>query len=69
MTNHGGVIMKNEYINMKISSLQQDIEMLKNNQIYEHDNVPGVPSAATLGHRIEDKLNEILRLFEEIEPK
>lgn len=53
----------NEYINFKINDIKQDIEILKRGQLYEIEHVPGVPKCYTLGKRIEENFDNLLKLL------
>lgn len=54
----------NIYIDLKIQSIRQDIEILKKGQIYEIDSVLGVSKCSTVGLRLEEKFNELLAMME-----
>ena len=41
-----------------------DIEIIKNGQIYERDPVPGVPECATVGARLEKNFINLIQLIE-----
>lgn len=50
---------------LEIQSIRQDIELLKNGQIYEIDQVPGVPRCSTIGQRLEEKFNALFVKIEQ----
>ena len=49
---------------LEIQAVMNDIEIIKNGQIYERDSVPGVPECATVGARLE---KNFMRLIQRIE--
>lgn len=50
---------------LEIQSIWQDVETLKNGQIYELDRVPGVPRCSTVGQNLEKKLSALLSKIEQ----
>lgn len=52
----------------EINSIETDIDLLKDSQIHEIQNVPGCPKASTLGVRLEEKFKELIRKIENDEP-
>lgn len=49
---------------LEIQAVMNDIEIIKNGQIYERDPVPGVPECATVGARLEKSFMRLLKRIE-----
>lgn len=49
---------------LEIQAVMNDIEIIKNGQIYERDPVPGVPECATVGARLEKNFINLIQLIE-----
>lgn len=53
-----------EKYTLEINQILQDIDKLKQNQIYEIDRVPGVAKCSTLGRELEEKFLALLAKIE-----
>lgn len=45
---------------LELQDIQNDIEILKNKQLYEIQHLVGTPSCVTLGERLERKISDLL---------
>lgn len=44
---------KNKYT-LELQGIVSDLNILKSSQIYENQNVPGIPKCSTVGRRLEE---------------
>lgn len=49
---------------LEIQAVMNDIEIIKNGQIYERDPVPGVPECAAVGARLEKNFMRLIKRIE-----
>ncbi len=47
-----------------INDLENDIDLLKNGHIYELEKCPGIPSCSTIGKRMQERLDMLVKLYE-----
>ena len=58
--------MNKEHIHLKIQSIETDLDMLRKKHVHELEKLPGNPKCSTLADHIQDKLDYIVRAYDEI---
>lgn len=53
---------------VEINKIENDIDTLKNGQLYEIQGTRGYPRASTLGTRLEEEFQELIRKIDNNEP-
>lgn len=58
--------MGKQIIDMKVQTIENDLDLLRNKHIHELEKVPGTPKCSTLADRMQDNLNHIIDAYEEL---